>query len=399
MLFRSTDELILNPDVLPADCYNLWKGTSTDGTIKDFGQITITGFTGGNGTSVDDLQFLWDYPENNPSTDKVLSNLTAGTYRVTVTDTKGCIYTQDIVVPIKPRYDYTALAGKDTTICFDEPFTLRGGSMGGDPDLTFTYDWFIVPDIDGDPIHVGQDFVVQTTGVNIFRLRIVDSDEACWIDDYVTLSVLPEVGLQVPMYVSSVQDTIISVLYGQEFNMDVITTSVEYATSFQWKPAEMFLPSTSWDSKLLLNDEIMAQIPADRFVKIKDPKTGRTTDYILVDVLAKTEVGCTDSIRLYAKIIDDVSFGNIFSPNGDGKNDLWKVPKNYLFPDLEIEIFNRWGSLVWSAKGDKAAKGWDGRTNSGNELPIGTYYYVVKFNVKAQGSNWKPLTGSVTIVK
>ena len=109
--------------------------------------------------------------------------------------------------------------------------------------------------------------------------------------------------------------------------------------------------------------------------------------------------GCTDSIRLYTKIIEDVSFGNIFSPNGDGKNDFWRVPKNYLFPDLEIEIFNRWGSLVWSAKGDKAAKGWDGRTNSGNELPIGTYYYVVKFNVKAQGSSWKPLTGSVTIVK
>ena len=55
--------------------------------------------------------------------------------------------------------------------------------------------------------------------------------------------------------------------------------------------------------------------------------------------------------------------------------------------------------MVWSATGDKAAKGWNGRTSNGNELPIGTYYYIVKFNVQAQGASWKPITGSVTIVK
>jgi gliding motility-associated-like protein len=122
-------------------------------------------------------------------------------------------------------------------------------------------------------------------------------------------------------------------------------------------------------------------------------------EYILVDVIARTEMGCTDSLRLYATIVDDISFGNVFSPNGDGINDVWRVPKNYLFPDLSIEIFNRWGSLIWSATGDKAAKGWDGKSNSGNQMPIGTYYYVIKYNIEAQGANWKPITGSVTIVK
>ncbi|HPN21790.1 MAG TPA: gliding motility-associated C-terminal domain-containing protein, partial [Tenuifilaceae bacterium] len=390
------DMLELDPPLIDStDCYIIHKTGTKSGGI----QILDT-FTGGNATTIDDLSFSWVYPDGvTTATGRTLTDLAYGTYRVMVTDTKGCVYTNEYTVPVKSRYDYTAFAGNDTTVCFDNPVTLHGSAIGGAADLTYTYGWWIHPDISSDPISTDKDFVVQTTGTNIYRLRVVDSDEACENYTDIILSVLPEIGLQVPMYVSSVQDTVISVLYGQEFNMDVITTSVEYATSFQWKPAEMFLPSTSWDSKLLLNDEIMAQIPADRFVKIKDSKTGKTTDYILVDVLAKTEVGCTDSIRLYAKIVDEVSFGNIFSPNGDGKNDVWRVPKNYLFPDLEIEIFNRWGSLVWSAKGEKAAKGWDGRTNSGNELPIGTYYYVIKFNVKAQGSNWKPLTGSVTIVK
>jgi len=392
------DMLDLSVQIDSADCWNLWLGTAPPPVVKDFGEIRIIGSTGGNGT-INDFTYLWDHPDINPDTDRTLSDLSGGTYRVTVTDTEGCVYTFDYDVPVKRRYDYRAFGGQDTTVCFDNPVTLHGDVIGGAPDLTFTYDWFIVPNIDGDPIFTGQDYVVQTTGFNIYRLRVVDSDLACWNDTYVDVDVLPKIGLHVPMYISAVKDTIISVLYGQETNIDVNTESVAYETQFQWKPAEMFLPSNNWNSSLLLNDEIEGQIPSDRFVSIKDPKTGRTSEYILVDVIATTELGCTDSIRLYTKIIEDVSFGNIFSPNGDGKNDFWRVPKNYLFPDLEIEIFNRWGSLVWSAKGDKAAKGWDGRTNSGNELPIGTYYYVVKFNVKAQGSSWKPLTGSVTIVK
>lgn len=186
---------------------------------------------------------------------------------------------------------------------------------------------------------------------------------------------------------------------GKEFNMDVITQSVDFETTFEWKPGVMFIPSNSWNSSLIFNNEIKDQIPAERFVTLQDPVTKRRTEYILVDVIATTEKGCIDSIRLYTKIVEDLSFGNVFSPNGDGINDIWRVPKSYLFPDLEIEVFNRWGSLVWSAKGDDAAKGWNGRTNNGQELPIGTYYYIIKYNVNAQGSNWKPITGSVTIVK
>jgi len=59
---------------------------------------------------------------------------------------------------------------------------------------------------------------------------------------------------------------------------------------------------------------------------------------------------------------------------------------------------NRWGAIIWSAKGSEAAKGWDGNNSNGKPHPIGTYYYVVYFNVN--GTNkWKPISGSVTIVR
>jgi len=45
------------------------------------------------------------------------------------------------------------------------------------------------------------------------------------------------------------------------------------------------------------------------------------------------------------------------------------------------------------------AKGWDGRTKGGNELPVGTYYYVLKYNAPSESGKWDPITGSVTIIR
>ncbi|MGE0078552.1 MAG: gliding motility-associated C-terminal domain-containing protein [Bacteroidales bacterium] len=393
------DSLILFAQIDSADCRHLWFGTSGGTEIKDFGAITINSSIGGNG-SIDDFTFLWNYPTDNPSTERTLSNISGGIYELTVTDKKECVYTFNYTVPVKFRYNYFADAGKDTTVCYNNPVELQGAVWGGASDLTFAYDWFLVPETAGEPLYQNTDKItIQLTDSQTYMLRVIDSDSACFDETTVTLSAYPEIGLEVPLYISAVQDTIISVLMGKEFNMDVIVKDVSSEINFQWKPAEMFIPSNSWNSTLIYNDEIKNQISSDRFVTLQDPITRRRTEFILVDVIATTEMGCTDSIRLYTKVVNDLAFGNVFSPNGDGINDVWSVPKDYLFPDLEIEIFNRWGSLVWSAKGDKAVKGWNGRTNSGHELPIGTYYYVVKFNAKAQGASWKPVTGSVTIVK
>jgi len=69
---------------------------------------------------------------------------------------------------------------------------------------------------------------------------------------------------------------------------------------------------------------------------------------------------------------------DVFTPNGDGMNDLWIVDGLQEFPDNEIQIFNRWGSLVYEAK--PYLNNWDGISKKGEPLPTATYYYVLKLN-------------------
>ena len=83
---------------------------------------------------------------------------------------------------------------------------------------------------------------------------------------------------------------------------------------------------------------------------------------------------------------------NAISPNGDRINDVWNIDLLYLYPDVDIKIFNRWGETIWvSAKGYPIP--WDG-TSKGRELPIDSYHYVIDLN-----NGTKPIIGSVTIIK
>lgn len=76
-----------------------------------------------------------------------------------------------------------------------------------------------------------------------------------------------------------------------------------------------------------------------------------------------------------------ISFLNAFSPNGDGINDRWEIEniEEEEFRSNHIEIFNRWGQLIWEGSGyDNASVVWDGESTNGNPLSDGTYYYIAK---------------------
>jgi gliding motility-associated-like protein/uncharacterized repeat protein (TIGR01451 family) len=69
-----------------------------------------------------------------------------------------------------------------------------------------------------------------------------------------------------------------------------------------------------------------------------------------------------------------------FSPNGDGINDLFVIRGIYNFPKNAFEIFNRWGDKVFEA--NPYQNTWDGKATKGirvggDELPVGTYFYVL----------------------
>ena len=82
---------------------------------------------------------------------------------------------------------------------------------------------------------------------------------------------------------------------------------------------------------------------------------------------------------------------NLFTPNGDGFNDNWVIANLEGFVDNEISIFNIYGQLIneYSPYNNE----WDG-TYNGNQLPDGTYYYIIRLNDPLYPD---PIQGNVTI--
>lgn len=91
------------------------------------------------------------------------------------------------------------------------------------------------------------------------------------------------------------------------------------------------------------------------------------------------------------KIIGDIKIPNIITPNGDGKNDVFKVEGIELFPNNTLAIFNRWGNEVF-----RSAGGYQNNWN-GNGLSEGTYYYVI--NLVGKDGATQKMTGWVTLLR
>jgi gliding motility-associated-like protein len=87
--------------------------------------------------------------------------------------------------------------------------------------------------------------------------------------------------------------------------------------------------------------------------------------------------GCTDTA--FARIeVEPFSIyaPNTFIPDGDGRNEIFKVVTDFEVSDWSLEIFNRWGEQVFISQ--HANEGWDGTAN-GLACQDGVYNYVVKF--------------------
>ena len=100
---------------------------------------------------------------------------------------------------------------------------------------------------------------------------------------------------------------------------------------------------------------------------------------------------CTATDFLTVKIFRPLKIPNVFSPNGDGQNDTWRIDHLADYPGATVNIFNRYGQQVYSSTGYGTP--WDG-TIKGKPLPVATYYYIIELK-----NDFKPLNGSVTIVR
>jgi gliding motility-associated-like protein len=80
---------------------------------------------------------------------------------------------------------------------------------------------------------------------------------------------------------------------------------------------------------------------------------------------------------------------NAFSPNGDAKNTKFvieNIDDRLCYPENTVEIYNRWGVLVYETKNYNNSSNYFDGTSEGrstvtqsNGLPAGTYYYILSY--------------------
>ncbi len=85
---------------------------------------------------------------------------------------------------------------------------------------------------------------------------------------------------------------------------------------------------------------------------------------------------------------------NVFTPNGDGENDVFAPVEYNNIVQAELQIYNRWGRLVFSS--NNIENGWDGKYNR-NECATGVYYWILSY--KDVDNNQKNQRGTVTLMR
>lgn len=112
-----------------------------------------------------------------------------------------------------------------------------------------------------------------------------------------------------------------------------------------------------------------------------------TTTYRL-DV--RNAQGCLSTATVTVIVLPDLDIPNAFTPNDDGFNDQWQIPGLDLYTGVNVQVFNRWGNVVFTSDGSTP---WDGR-HKNTELPAGTYYYIITAD-----QLYERVSGAVSILR
>ncbi|CCH00065.1 hypothetical protein FAES_2056 [Fibrella aestuarina BUZ 2] len=101
---------------------------------------------------------------------------------------------------------------------------------------------------------------------------------------------------------------------------------------------------------------------------------------------------CTATATIEIDVVDRLYAPDAFTPNGDGDNDQWEIVNAAAFPDLDVTVFNRWGSAIFHGSGADQPR-FDGRLD-GVELPGGVYTYVIRYSPL-----FPPLRGKLMLLR
>ncbi len=117
-----------------------------------------------------------------------------------------------------------------------------------------------------------------------------------------------------------------------------------------------------------------------------------------ITLIVTTNEGCSDSITLEIEVVPDVIFyaPNSFTPDDDEHNQTWAIVIEGIDElNFNLEIYNRWGEIVWKSRDIRAE--WDG-TFGGKIVPEGTYIW--KASYKEKNNDGKKLySGYINVIR
>lgn len=154
-------------------------------------------------------------------------------------------------------------------------------------------------------------------------------------------------------------------------------------------PSDVFLKEITWRPAVLIGcDTCRAQVVA--------PKHDRWFEIVATD-----QFGCTRSDSILVKVLfPEVFVPNIFSPNGDDENDLFRP---FCGPGVvkirRFAVFTRWGDAVFFEKNGQPNDpdfGWDGDFR-GKKVQEGVYVWFM--SVELEGGRVRRLKGDVTVAR
>lgn len=169
---------------------------------------------------------------------------------------------------------------------------------------------------------------------------------------------------------------------------DFIHLYAPVTASFTVDPTETFVPDTEITFE---NNSQNATENIWDFGDGTDPTSNNSTDFShsyptetggTYEILLVTTNGpCSDSSTAIITIISpdpEYVIPNIFTPNGDGQNDMFKLQDVTNVKEIDIVILNRWGNVVFES--DDINFEWNGKVkNDGGECSEGVYFYKINF--------------------
>lgn len=124
-------------------------------------------------------------------------------------------------------------------------------------------------------------------------------------------------------------------------------------------------------------------------INVRSVKPGKVINRASVTI-NETDPDLSNNVSIDNKDVIGLKIPNVFTPNGDGKNETFFIEGLDLYNENQLTIINRWGSTVYEKKGYLNDWTADGLTD-------GTYFYVIR--VKTANTQWQEFKGYVTVMR